>query len=596
MKYVKLFEKFRHSERVDLANAISLNENLAAANAYMHKRYLNKKKEDDSNVQPLTPEEKKQAEKDPEYQKVKTLLGDKIGFLYLFVKLYFEDGISIEDLRSLLERLEDKKKYLKDLPMNIDQYASITPSETDKRSAFERLNDDLVQLDIERSVDRFVRNLPGEFTDKNPDASDKGAIVPSFRNAARNATASQKAKLREIALAFDELGKNPKEKEALQRIFYIDCLRYRSFNELLMKAEEYIEASNNSSVVDLLITIDNVNKLYGLENGAQILYNSNNIVIFEVKSYQANVIINANTKHCIKDAYRHWLTYVSGEGVYNKQYYVWDFNLPSSSNKFIFGVTIYPDGKVRAAHWKDDDPISDVKKYVKDSLKLKFSDYFKPMNTNEVDFKKMRDSLNKEIVQSGATVEKIKSLLEQGADPNINEGILLKRAVAKNDFELVKYLLSKGAKATIGKPLESFVNDKTENSMNILITLIKNGAIIEQNKILRIMGDTNLVKILIESGVDFTSGKFLPATIGQDWMESFKLILDAGAQVSFRNYESLKFALALEKIEFADLIINKMIEKDVKLADTDYKQIMLALPKSNENAKRIRDELKKLVK
>ena len=79
-------------------------------------------------------------------------------------------------------------------------------------------------------------------------------------------------------------------------------------------------------------------------------------------------------------------------------------------------------------------------------------------------------------------------------------------------------------------------------------------------------------------------------------MESFKLILDAGAQVSFRNYEALKFALALEKIEFADLIINKMIEKDVKLADTDYKQIMLALPKSNENAIRIRAELKKLVK
>jgi hypothetical protein len=347
---------------------ISLNENVGAANAFMHKMVLSKIQEKDPNIKSLTPEEKKQAEKDAEYQKVKALVGDKLGFLFLFVRLYF-DGVSIDELRQRLTKLEEMKKYLKDLPMNIDQYASIEPnpsgSNEEKKSRLERLDDALVELDIQKSIDLFIRGLPGEFVVKREDAADVGAVVPSFRNAARNATSVQKEKIREIAISFQQIGKTPKERETLQKIFYFDCIRYRSLNELIIRAQEYIEPSNNTNVVHLLMAIDKVNNLYGVENGADILANINNIVIFEVKSFQANVIINANTAHCIKDTYAHWLSYVSADGTYNKQYYVWDFNLLSSNNKSIFGVTIYPDGKIRAAHWKDDQSISGVEEIYK---------------------------------------------------------------------------------------------------------------------------------------------------------------------------------------------------------------------------------------
>ena len=75
-------------------------------------------------------------------------------------------------------------------------------------------------------------------------------------------------------------------------------------------------------------------------------------MIIEVKSFQANQFLNGHTRHCIKDYSSQWDNYVSSHN--NKQYYIYNFNIPQYDNLSTIGITIQPGQSVRACHAKDD--------------------------------------------------------------------------------------------------------------------------------------------------------------------------------------------------------------------------------------------------
>jgi hypothetical protein len=284
----------------------------------------------------------------------------------------------MEALGELMSQLEmlDSKRLFAQLPLvkanpgaGLNNYADVVPADdtqANRRNGLERLTDDIRDTMVLLTVNKFIQELPGQFVVTNENAPDKGETVPSFKEAARNANEKQRQEIKEIAVAFDELSDNPKDKHALQKVFFWGCKRYRTLTSVISHAYEYIQSCSVKDVAELRVKIYEACERFGQANGAEIVYDEGGICIFEVRSFQANVLLNAKTKHCIKDHYHHWEYYVSADTNFNKQYYIWDFNVNPASPYHIIGVTVEPEYKIRAAHLKgDEDFASQIKKYVK---------------------------------------------------------------------------------------------------------------------------------------------------------------------------------------------------------------------------------------
>lgn len=508
-------------------------------------------------------------DRSPEFGKIVQMLGDKTGWVNAFVRFHFELGVPVDDLQQTLDKIKELPQQDVKLLKNADAYATMVVG-ADKKTGYEVLLDDLAEIEVIRAVANFVRQLPGDFVVKNEYARDFGQTVPSLRKAAKEATGKTKGQIREISIAFDSLGENAEEKKSLQRIFMVSCLRYRTLSEVIMKAYDYIDAASKKTISDLLLTIDKANVDYGFANGAELVYNEKNVVIFEVKSYQANVLLNSATKHCIKDSYSQWENYVSGDANFNKQYYIWNFNLSSASNEFIIGVTVEPEFKIRAAHYKDDESIPNIKAYVSKKLKIDFEDYFLPMSTSEVDFKKKRIAANKIIIKDALTLEEAEKSINDGADPNLKEGKPLEKAVSSDNFELAKFLMEKGAKPTIGKPM------RYAKTFDMIALLIKGGAQIEEKTLDNCIKDAKAVKFLLESGLDVNSREGAPvvSAIKNNALDSLKLLIENGGEFYLRRWRALKIAMEFGNKDILDIIFEHIKSKKQKIDEDDKEEIL----------------------
>lgn len=567
-----------------------ITENLEAAKNFLRRRILDeeKQKNPDLNLSisgleeygkqlrkdPRTPrnpvaDKVLAADKNPYFVKIIQMLGDKLGWANAFVRFHFDLGVPVVELKETLDKIKELPQQDVKLLKNADSYATIVPG-ADKKTGYEILLDDLAEIEVIRSVANFVRQLPGDFVVKNEYAKDFGQTVPSFRKAAKDATGKAKEQIREISIAFDALGENADEKKSLQRIFMVSCLRYRTLSEVILKAYQYIDAASKKTISDLLITIDKANMDYGFANGAEPVYNEKGVVIFEVKSYQANVLINSATKHCIKDSYSQWENYVSGDSNFNKQYYIWNFNESSASNEFIIGVTVEPNFKIRAAHFKDDKAVDNIKSYVKRKLKIEFEDYFLPMSPSEIDFKKRRIAANKIIIKDDLTLEDAERSINDGADPNLKEGKPLEKAVNTNNIELARFLIEKGAKPTIGKPM------RFAKTFDMIALLIKGGAQIEEKTLDNCVKDVIAVKFLLDNGLDVNSREGAPvvSAIKNNAVDSFKLLIENGGEVYLRRWRALKVAMEFGNKEILDIIFEHIKSRKQKIDADDKEEIL----------------------
>jgi len=301
----------------------------------------------------LTDEQIRNLERNEEFVKLRDLFQPNIGYLYNFVYMYFVEGISYEEIERLYALLIEYKDLLDRLPkkFDINFIDESIPNENNNHTNAELLSDELDRLGEYRKVKRIIDTLP-----------------PKLKKAANSATELQMEQLVEIANGFESI--EPEEKkDIVWKTFFGEMLedryettrdgkpnptfgklvwRSRLFRfqqldnplvEFIRAAKQHLDASGTEGYSDRVEKINKVNDLLGVK-GCRVIYNEAGIMIVEVNSYAANKMLNSHCSHCIVNTESHWNSYL---GEYNIQYYIYNFNLSSTNNRWTIGVTIKPD-------------------------------------------------------------------------------------------------------------------------------------------------------------------------------------------------------------------------------------------------------------
>jgi len=439
----------------------------------------------------LKEEEIRVIERDSKFVKIRELLGDKLGYSYMFLYLYLIEQIPLEELKNLLQNLDDKKDLLSKTRRPINNY--IDPNLPNN---YEQLIDDLEDLNRYKKSKKFI----DEFTS---DLKRDYATAPKYI----------KDNLVSIAGAFDELGKetdgriNLEKQKATQKRFFDKIRRYKTVRELLVAAEVFLKSEANNNLTKFYDSIEKCNKKYG-NYGVKILYDEGGLIILECLSFPACRELFSNTSWCIASSLSQWDNYVGGENIYNKQYMIMNFNLSPADNESAIGITIESTGKVRACHLKNDAGaastyMSIFNRFEKElGLEKGFiNSGLVPMSAADVDLKKRRNTANREIVKKGLSLEQIKKyIMEDGADVNIKNGEALDNAVQENDIEKVKLLLDYGASPNLRSRSEASVNKAT--TFEMLTLLIKYGTELTIHVLKPLLKDYKAVVFCIENGLD----------------------------------------------------------------------------------------------
>jgi len=574
---IKKYLDFRQTVNEKYSNEL-INENIAQAKTFLKNRALKIKKDrmgDSEEPVGLTPQEVKAAEQDRDFLEIVKLAKDMSGYTYVFTKFFYEDleyldkSDRIDELSRLLNILKEYRQSIGELPMPVDRYCSKAAIEeevksaTDEgrpiRSSYERLCDDLEKLKTSKITKKWINELPSE-----------------QKSWFTRLTEDQKKLVDAIALGFDLMGsedgvKDPKANKILTRNFFEKLKDYKTFGDLIISAQYAIKSANNASFKKFLVSLDKVNQKYGELNGTEIKYNENGILIIEVRSYQANKELNSHTKHCIIH-FGHWTHYL---GDFNKQYYIYNFNLDQTDNKSVIGITIGENNKVTACHLKNDDNfISGIVNHM-NSLKLDLPKGVKSpmeimpgMTKPEVEAKKKKIAASKEIIKDNLSLDKIKELLELGADPNAAKGKVLENSVRESDLEKTKYLLEKGAMPSLNNPI------KFAKTMDMIKLLVSYHCELTSEVFKNIMGDIEGVEYVLKAGMDPNFDRGLPVrlAVAQDNKEVLDLLIHYKADLSNRNYLILKVAAQHAQAEIFEYLYNgvenipsfKKIEEHIK--------------------------------
>jgi len=557
----------------------SLNENVQQAKVYLKNLALKKKKEASGETdQPvgLSAEEVRAAETNPMFIKIKDMCRDNPGYTYLFTKIFFEeykeDEERLVDLQNLYNEIKGLGNLVKELPMPIDRYAAIKPTPEDERPISERIQDDIEKLKLEKSYKKFYNEL-----------------LPQQKKWVEESNKQQKEKLRDVGVAFGEMGKDDSGKidtelqRSLHRIFYSKLKDFKKLDDLIDYAINYVKSVNNNQFSKFMKKIDEVNTKFGPQNGAKIVYDKDGYLVIEVNSYISNRELNGHTSHCIARSGSYWDSYLED---FNKQYYVYNFNLDPTDNNSVIGMTIKPNGDLKAAHAKNDSNVLSSFKSKMREWDIPF-EVFAPMSKEEVEIKKRRIEASKKIINPGLTIELAEKCLEDGADPNAKNGLPLKNAVKEDNKELVSLLLKRGAMPNMSSDgVSSDTAISHAKDLEMVKILVSAGASLSSNVFRNVANDSEAVEYLLEAGMDpnFDRGfPFRMAAKNGD-IKSMELLLKYADNIpdeklsivqkqlimlTERRHMSLKWAAERLHVDATIFIINKLIE----LGDPSLKNV-----------------------
>ena len=496
----------------------------------------------------LGEQETRNIERNAKFQEIRNMLGDKLGWMSLFVYLHFREGTTIEELRSIFDDMCRYNHLLAKLRRNVSNY--IDPKILNNS---EQLIDDLEDIKryskLKKFIDEFNSELKRDY-----------AQTPKFF----------KDKLVDIAGAFDELGKDESGKidaenqRNIQKRFFNKIGRYKTVRELTAAAESFLQSESNANVAAFYKAIDRCQRKYG-DYGVKVLYDESGLLIMEVLSFAACKELFSNTSWCIAQYLTQWDNYVGGESVYNKQYSILNFNLPQSDRKSIIGITIEPGQKVRACHLKDDAAAKDTFKSIfndfEKSLGLEKDFIFsglKPMTDEEVSQKKRRTTANREIVKKGLSLADVKRfIVDDGADVNAGNGSALDNAVSEDDIEKVKFLLEYGASPNLRSRQEATVN-KTK-SFEILKLLIAKGAEITAQVFKSLAEDEDAVRFCLDNGLDpnFEDNMPLRFAIKNGKLALVKMLEEYQVNTDNRRQMNTKHAAEYQRWDVLEYLISK---------------------------------------
>ena len=474
----------------------TLNENVQQAKVYLKNLALKKKKqESETESVSLSPDEVRAAETNPIFLKIKDLCRDVPGYTFLFTKIFFEELEPNQDyseeekfteLKNIFDEVKQLGNLVKELPIPLDRYAAIKPTEEDSRPTSERIQDDIEKLKLEKSYKKFYNEF-----------------LPNQKKWVDESPKQTKERLRDVGIAFGEMGKDengkvdPELQRSLQRVFYSKLKDFKKLDDLLDYAVNYIKSVNNNQFSKFMKKIDEVNTKFGQNNGATIIYDKDGYLVIEVKTYVANRELNGHTSHCIARTNSYWDNYLEE---YNKQYYVYNFNLDPTDPKSVIGMTIKPNGDIRAAHDKIDSSVSSNFKSLMREWKIPM-DVFAPMTREEQEIKRKRIEATRKIIETNLTLEVAEKCLNDGADPNSRGGLPLRNAVKTDNKELVKLLLQRGAMPNIteGSSETAISNAKDLEMVKILVSA---GASLNSSVFRNVANDSEAVEYLLKAGMD----------------------------------------------------------------------------------------------
>lgn len=516
----------------------SILENVQQAKDFLKKNEIKRRKSLGIENK-ITPEEEKQLYSDPYFLKIKDMLSQNPGLVYLFTKTFFEDfrkrweeseyekGLCLEELKSIYEDLKSKKDLWGLLPMNFDKYASLQPDEEDDRPSIERLTDDWEDIKSIQYAKKIFLNR----------------LLPFQKAWFKDAPESIMRRLSAIGKGFSRLGMrddgtiDQKENKKLNDIFFVNqgntgyIGRLQLLPDLLRAAESHIINSSKNGYIHLLDKIEKANNQCGEVVGVDVVYDQDGFVVVEVKSYAANKIINDNVTHCIarqdESGLGYWNQYVDLSKM-RRQYYIYDFNISELDDWSVIGLTIGGDGSITHANLKNNlDIHSKIENHIKDNNIPR--DVFKPYTKEEQKQIMSRLDANKIMRMKNLSFDDLKSAVERGGDINIDNGLPLKHAVDAGDYKSVELLVKAGASLNLRKDLIHNLDTKVsgQTHLKIIELLISNGYDIDlkgYSVILRSLKGVSIlsiVKILLSAGLDpnLADGRLLRDAISRKDVE-----------------------------------------------------------------------------
>ena len=352
--------------------------------------------------------------------------------------------------------------------------------------------------------------------------------------------------------------------------------RYHNIREFIKAAQNFLKSSQNSDILSFYDKIDKCNQKFGWL-GADIVFDESGILVIEVKSFVANQFLNGHTRHCIKDYSTQWDGYVASHN--NKQYYIYNFNIPQYDNLSTIGITIAPGPTIRACHAKDDSGLGNSvikllhdweKKYeIQDDI---FKDFLKPMTKAEIERRDRAKIAEREIIKKGLTIAQItKYVKEDGANINKDGCIALQHAVEEDDMAKSKVILDLGGNPNLKSKTEAVINKA--KSLDMIKLLVANGSDVTGEVFRNISNQYDAVEYCLKQGLDPNFDNLLPLrtcckgswvnreNIGEGYMNVFELLVKYGARLDEDNGRNMaiKWAAEYGRIHFMDYCIENGI-------------------------------------
>jgi hypothetical protein len=488
----------------------------------------------------------------------------------------------------------------------------------------EVLEDGLDSLKGYRSVKKIIDTLPNKLKAEYNSAPELQkeqitAIARGFENPAISAEKRDviwRTFFGEMKIDNRPLLPTGKQNPNFNKLVYSSSLRrFESMDnplrEFIKAAQSHLDSAQNEGYTSRIEKINEVNARLGtLGVTIPFSFNDKGILIIEVRSFQANQMLNGHTSHCIKDSIHQWNSYIGNHN--NKQYYIYNFNVTQFDNNSTIGVTIEPGQRIRAAHARNDSGVSNNLRDILSRWEVQYGiksgllwAALAPMTREEVDKRERAKVAEREIVRKGITIEQIKQYVrEDGANINKDQCKALDNAVEENDIDKVRLILELGGDPNLKENASNAPISKA-SSLDIIKLLVEYGSNMTGDVFGNIIDDIDALEYCLKAGLDPNFNASLPIrrackgswtgenSIGESYLDEFKLLLKYGASLSSKSASGkernmiIKWASEYARIDILEYIKSTGVSK--KYSDAEYIEAATWL----SHARKLNDDAKK---
>lgn len=307
-----------------------LMENIQAAKDYLIKKYAEKKKVKPSE---LSDEEKKEILMDRKFIEIKNLLDKQPGYVFPFLVFYIEQKAHIEELEEILTYLTRFKGQLSELSMPVGDFTKVVPDDEDHRPGYERLGDELRNIERRRKLKEFYNEL-----------------TPRMKKAFNRASKEELDELTTISNQLKGL-KDVVDDEGIVKN------AWKTFAKTMKKydhVELYPQYSDEKVALRDIIrdALDHI-KTWGQDENALlkslkelgpkagILYSKGGYIAMSARTPEAQRAVCADTNWCIRTDSTFW-SYGKGRVQIN----ILNKKLPITNDLSLIGMTVNPDGTI----------------------------------------------------------------------------------------------------------------------------------------------------------------------------------------------------------------------------------------------------------